>query len=95
MKKLTLSAVAVSLALTAGMAMAKGDEWKEEFTKADTNKDQKLSMSEWDAYGKQMFKEIDTNGDQQVTMEEKQAYKEKKHGVQKDMKDQKEKKNQM
>lgn len=72
MKKLTLTAVTVSLALTAGAAFA-GDHWKDKFDAADTSKDGALSMAEWNAESQMKFNELDANKDGKVTWAEKEA----------------------
>lgn len=78
MNKLTISALTVSLALTAGSAFA-GDHWKDKFDAADTNKDGALSMAEWNAESNEMFNTLDTNKDGKVTWEEKKAHKQDSH----------------
>lgn len=79
MKTFTISALAIVIALSSHLALAHGDDWKQEFKKADTNKDGSLSMDEWNAHGKEMFKEIDANKDGKISMDEKEAYIKEKH----------------
>lgn len=84
MKKLTIPAIAMTVAMSAGVALAdhhKGD-WEEKFRAADTNGDGVVSREEFHAAfpdkGEERFAKIDANGDGVITLEEKKAHKEQK-----------------
>lgn len=94
MKKMTVSALSLMIALAAGAAFAaeehappaKGDKPPHEggqhhgkmFKKTDTNSDGAIGKDEWEAKGDKMFKEMDANGDGKITQDEMKSHHEKK-----------------
>lgn len=76
MKKFTISAVAMTVAMTAGAAFAH-DHWEDKFKKMDSNDDGMISMQEFNAQTQEKFVKMDTNGDNMVSMDEMKAHKEK------------------
>lgn len=75
-KKLVLGCIAVSAALVASLAMARGNPagaTDKEFAMMDTNKDGKISAAEHALAAKSMFEKMDRNQDGKVTAAEMTA----------------------
>lgn len=75
MKKVAITAVALTTALFAGTAFANKD-WEDKFDKIDTNKDGVISKQEFDAHNNEWFTKMDTNKDGSISKDEKKAAKE-------------------
>lgn len=84
MKKITATAVAVAMALSAGIALADKTEgdWEQKFNTMDTDTDGRISREEFTTAGKEAneFDRIDANRDGYVSKDEKKNYKEEKQG---------------
>lgn len=81
MKTLFTVTVALGLVLASASSFAHnhmkgkhmGKHMEEEFKKADTNSDGKLSKEEWTAKHNAKFADMDSNSDGMITLEEQQA----------------------
>ena len=75
MKKITATAIALTVAMSAGAAFADHHEGHDEstFQMLDTNGDGMISVAEWGDKDAVKFTQIDTNGDGNISKEEMAA----------------------